>query len=94
MEPGGFSLKAKRLLLEGFSLTTAEILYRLPDYRNLLQTYIWQEYDTFPMFPLLRTFLKFWKDNLDGPLYRVTVTHKKLISPQDFKFVGHELRLN
>ena len=31
--------------LEGFSLTTAEILYRLPDYPRLLQSYIWQDYD-------------------------------------------------
>ena len=26
--------------IEGFSLTTAEILYRLPDHPKLLQTYI------------------------------------------------------
>ncbi len=26
--------------LEGFSLTTAEILYRLPDYPRLLQSYV------------------------------------------------------
>jgi uncharacterized protein Usg len=29
--------------LEGFSLTTAEILYRLPDYPRLLQSYFWQD---------------------------------------------------
>jgi uncharacterized protein Usg len=83
-----------RKQLEGYSLTTAEILYRLPDYRSLLQTYIWQEYDMFPLFPILSRFLAFWAANLDGPLYQVTVTHKKLISPQDFKFVGYELRLH
>ena len=26
--------------LQGFSLTTAEILYRMPDHPSLLQTYI------------------------------------------------------
>jgi uncharacterized protein Usg len=35
--------------LEGFSLTTAEILYRLPDYPRLLQSYIWQDYDVRPV---------------------------------------------
>jgi hypothetical protein len=32
--------------VEGFSLTTAEILYRLPDYPRLLQSFIWQDYDS------------------------------------------------
>ena len=37
--------------LAGFSLTTAEILYRLPDHPTLLQSFIWQEYDVHPRFP-------------------------------------------
>ena len=37
--------------LAGFSLTTAEILYRLPDHPSLLQSFIWQEYDVHPRFP-------------------------------------------
>ena len=44
-----------RAQLAGFSLTTAEILYRLPDHPSLLQSYIWQEYDMHPRFPRLRT---------------------------------------
>ena len=32
--------------LKGWSLTTAEIMYRMPDYRDLLQTFIWQNYDS------------------------------------------------
>ena len=59
--------------LQGFSLTTAEILYRLPDYPQLLQSYIWQDYDVAPEFPKLVDFLDYWAANLDGPLYRVRV---------------------
>ena len=80
--------------LEGFSLTTAEILYRLPDYPRLLQTYIWQEYDLAPRFPKLSDFLGFWSANLDGSLYCVRVTHRRLIAPQEFRFVEGELRLH
>ena len=69
--------------LEGFSLTTAEILYRLPDYPRLLQSYIWQDYDLAPRFPKLVDFLNFWATNLDGPLYRVRVAHRRLIAPQE-----------
>ncbi|MBN9245855.1 MAG: protein usg, partial [Hyphomicrobium sp.] len=46
--------------LAGFSLTTAEILYRLPDHPSLLQSYIWQEYDSAPRFPKLKSFLALW----------------------------------
>ena len=58
-----------RAQLAGFSLTTAEILYRLPDHPSLLQSFIWQDYDVHPRFPRLRTFLDFWAHNLDGKLY-------------------------
>ena len=80
--------------LAGFSLTTAEILYRLPDHPSLLQSYIWQDYDEHPRFPRLRTFLDFWSHNLDGKLYRVRVAHKKLITPAELRLVGAELRLH
>ena len=48
-------------ILEGYSLTTAEILYRMPDHQALLQTFIWQELDLHPRFPRLRSFLDFWE---------------------------------
>jgi uncharacterized protein Usg len=80
--------------LEGVSLTTAEILYRLPDYPRLLQSYISQDYDLAPDFPKLLDFLDYWAANLDGPLYRVRVAHRSLITPQEFRFIQGELRLN
>jgi uncharacterized protein Usg len=83
-----------RAQLAGFSLTTAEILYRLPDHPSLLQSYIWQEYDVHPRFPRLKTFLDFWSSNLEGKLYRVIVAHKKLITPAELRLVGSEFRLH
>ncbi len=80
--------------VEGFSLTTAEILYRFPDHPKLLQTYVWQEYDLAPRFPKLTDFLEFWAANLDGALYRIRVAHRRLIAPAEFAFVAGELRLN
>ena len=83
-----------RAQLAGFSLTTAEILYRLPDHPSLLQSYIWQDYDLAPRFPKLIEFLDFWEANLDGPLYRVRIAHRGLISPTEFNFIHSELRLH
>ena len=83
-----------RAQLIGFSLTTAEILYRMPDHPSLLQTYVWQDYDIHPRFPRLMQFLDFWSRNLDGKLYRVTVAHKKLITPAELRLVGAEFAVH
>ena len=40
--------------LHNYRLTTAEILYHIPDYPELLQTFIWQVLDIHPEFPVLR----------------------------------------
>jgi uncharacterized protein Usg len=83
-----------RAQLNGFSLTTAEILYCMPDHPSLLQTYVWQDYDIHPRFPRLKQFLDFWSRNLDGKLFRVTVAHKKLITPAELRLVGAEFAVH
>lgn len=80
--------------LEGYGLTTANILYRLPDHPRLLQTYVWQEYDLWPQFPTLTRFLDFWRRELEGPLFSVTVAHSRLIKPSEFRQVGEVFRLH
>jgi uncharacterized protein Usg len=83
-----------RCQLEGFGLTTANILYRMPDHSGLLQSFIWQRYDLHPHFPELRKFLDFWSRELDGLLHSVTVAHAGLINPAEFKAISGEFRLN
>jgi uncharacterized protein Usg len=78
----------------GYGLTTAQILYRRPDYRWLLQTYVWQNYDLFPEFPELHRFLAFWEKNLDGPLHSVRVAHRKLIKSVELKAIDGEFWLH
>ena len=63
-------------------------------FRELLQIYIWQDYDVAPDFPILRKFLDFWAHNLDGPLAEVRVAQKGFIAPAKFKLVNHELILH
>ena len=89
------NIRASRIA--GFSrygLTTAQILYRLPDHPSLLQTYVWQEYDLFPKFPALNRFLAFWLENLEGPLHSVTVAHSRLIKPAEIRAINGEFRLH
>jgi uncharacterized protein Usg len=82
------------LMLKGYGLTTAQILYHLPDHPHLLQTYVWQEFDLAPKFPALYGFLEFWRAKLEGPLHSVSYTHRKLIAPNEWRNVAGELAIH
>lgn len=71
--------------LKGYGLTTAEILYHMPDHPSLLQKFVWQHYDLAPDFPEMKTFLNFWKEKIEGPLHSVRYVHWKLISPTEWR---------
>jgi len=89
MHERGFELQ-----LQGYGLTTAHILYHLPDYPALLQSYIWQDYDLAPDFPEMHKFIDFWRDTLDGPLHSVRYAHRRLIRPGEWRKVDGEVVLN
>jgi uncharacterized protein Usg len=80
--------------LSGYGLTTANILYRMPDHQCLLQSFLWQDYDVAPKFPVLNAFLAFWVKELDGPLHSVEVAHDKLIRPAELKIINHQFCLH
>ena len=82
------------LMLKGYGLTTAEILYHLPDHPHVLQTFVWQHYDLAPKFSALYLFIDFWRAKLDGPLHSVSYTHKRLIAPNEWRNVQGELLLH
>lgn len=82
------------LQIKDYRLTTAEILYRLPDHPSLLQSYIWQEYDIAPEFPTLKRFLDFWDSHLEGKLYSVQVANISLIGPPKSQHIDALYRLH
>lgn len=85
---------AFRLQMEGYGLTTANILYRLPDHPAILQTYLWQSYDLAPKFPELEKFLDFWDRELEGPIFKVEVAHKTLVGPNEWRAVKSLYRMH
>lgn len=76
---------------EGYGLTTAQIVYRMPDHLELFQDFIWQQYDTFPRFPILGAFLAFWEEKIEGPIHSVTVAHARLLQPADLEALRRNL---
>ena len=80
-----------QLLLRDYRLTTAEILYHLPDHPVLLQSFVWQQLDLAPKFPILNKFLDFWNRELDGKIHSVQVAHAEFIAPAHYKFTQGSL---
>lgn len=72
--------------LKDYRLTTAQIIYHLPDHHDILQEFIWQEYDLAPKYPELHNFLQFWTREIEGKLHSVYVARKPIISSDDYRF--------
>ena len=82
------------LQLRGYRLTTAEILYHLPDHPNVLQSFIWQNLDIAPRYPRLQEFLGFWEREIEGRLHSVRVCAAGLLTPGEFRAFGAELQMH
>ena len=80
--------------LQDYRLTTAEIIYRLPDFPDVLQSYIWQDLDLAPKFPVLRKFLDFWEKNIEGALFEVRVASTVLVKPAEIRMAKAEFLIN
>jgi uncharacterized protein Usg len=81
-------------MLGDYRLTTAEILYHLPDHPAILQTFVWQKVDLPPQFPELIRFLDFWERELEGKLHSVKVASTALIAPAKFTYCKGLLRVH
>ena len=80
--------------LRDYRLTTAEIIYHLPDHPDLLQSFIWQKLDVAPDFPELHRFLEYWSRNIEGKLHSVRVGQARLAERPRFCHVTTSLRLH
>jgi uncharacterized protein Usg len=79
---------------QDYRVTTAEIIYRLPDHPSLLQSFTWQKLDRSPDYPELRRFLAFWKKNLDGELHSVRVGQSGPLGRGRFRHIRHSQNLH
>ena len=73
--------------LRGDRLTTAEILYYLPDHPGILQTFSIQRYDLAPEYPELKRFLSFWEREIEAKIHSVRVATRALIGAAEVRHV-------
>ncbi|MSO65454.1 MAG: Usg family protein [Alphaproteobacteria bacterium] len=79
---------------KGYRLTTAEILYHMPDYLDLLQSFALQRYDVAPGFPVLRRFLDFWRTSIQARIHSVRVSSAGILGPANVRDAGYLLSVH
>ncbi|MDB5429108.1 MAG: hypothetical protein JWP35_224 [Caulobacter sp.] len=67
--------------LAGERLTTAEVIYYMPDHPVLLQRFLWQTLDLAPDYPRVHRFLDFWRREIDAVIHSVSVGAHGLVAP-------------
>ena len=80
-------LKRKRL-------TTAEVLYYIPDHPDLLQSFLWQTLDEAPDFPRIQRFLDFWRREIEAVIHSVQISAVQQIGAGRTRQVRWEGKLN
>jgi len=71
---------------QDYRLTTAEILYQIPEFPDLLQSYLWQSLDRVPDFPKLNDFLSAWEKDIEGKLHSVRIGYVGIIQPEEWRY--------
>ena len=79
--------------LGGKGVLTTEILYYRPDYRSLLQSFVWQTMDTAPRFPRLAQFLDHWRQEIDAVIHSIRIAHADWVGPTEIRPIAGEFRL-
>jgi len=82
------------LMLKGYGLTTDEMVYHMPDYPHVLNSFIWQEDDLAPEHPRLFGVIAFWQEEIEGPLHSVRSTHRKMIRAGEWRNVVGEFTVH
>jgi uncharacterized protein Usg len=67
--------------LKGERLTTAEVLYYMPDHPALLQRFLWQTLDRSPDYPRIHRFLDYWNREIHAVIHSVQVGGAGLVAP-------------
>lgn len=67
--------------LQGWRLTTAEVLYYMPDHPSLVQSFVWQTLDLAPNYPRIRQFLDYWRREIEAVIHSVRLATGEDLAP-------------
>lgn len=77
-----------RLLQPGHGLITISVLYWMPDYRHLLNEFVWQTIDIRPHYPRINRFLDHWRREIDAKISEIRLTDGELICGAEMRMIN------
>ena len=81
------------IILQNWQLVTIDVFYYLPDYRNVIQEFLWQTEDVVPELYRTHKFLNHWHKNIDAVISEVQISiNDKAYGT--YRNVDHILRLH
>jgi uncharacterized protein Usg len=81
------------MILRPKSVVTLNVLYYRPDYRNLIQEFVWSLDDVVPELHRTHLFLRHWQQHIDAVIKEVLVGVDG-DNPQRIRSVDHMLKLH
>ena len=80
--------------LKGGRLTTADVLYYMPDHPKLLQSFMWQTLDIAPEYPRVHSFLDYWRKEIQAVIHSVRLSTVGIVTPARVRFADMVGTLN
>jgi len=68
------------MLLNRKVLVSLRVYYYMPDYRDLIQEFMWQTMDIKPKYPRVNKFLNYWKENIEAVIADIEMIETEKIS--------------
>jgi len=61
-------------------LVSLRVYYYMPDYRDLIQEFMWQTMDIKPKYPRVNKFLNYWKENIEAVIADIEMIETEKMS--------------
>ena len=60
-------------MLEGYVNVSVNVIYYMPDHKNVLNEFIWSTLDKKPKYPRIQKFLSYWEDEIQAKIKQVII---------------------
>jgi uncharacterized protein Usg len=71
-------------------LVNVTVLYYMPDYRSILNEFIWQTYDKAPKYPRVEQFVAHWEKEIDARIKEVQIFDARGFDPLRYRRVEYD----
>tara|TARA_B100001559_G_C16486192_1_gene616163 strand:+ start:156 stop:407 length:252 start_codon:yes stop_codon:yes gene_type:complete len=80
------------IIIKKRTVASVQVIYYMPDYKNILNEFVWQTEDITPEFPRIGKFIKYWDENIEGLIRDIYVYDHGI--EQKVRHVDRRYRLN